>query len=216
MATYRLRAYWLVESFNWNSTHCFKVHSVVFSKFQRVTRSFKELEHYLELQPRVTLWNVKKTAQWALKQFQNTENHTRTRGKRRFIPTHLWRRTNKSKIRKPDEYKSRKQHYGVANTAQMYWKPDDYKSTKQHYGGDNREQQYGKPLTSTNLENMKASLKCFRRPSVDEDDGWASSQTSTMKLRQIGLQEAVVGSIRHANVFTARFLCFSRFPAVPL
>ena len=55
-----------------------------------------------------------------------------------------------------------KLHYGGANREQKYGKHDEYKSRKQHYGGANRE-------------------KFSRKPTVDEEDDLASSQTSTVK-----------------------------------
>ena len=68
-------------------------------------------------------------------------------------------------------------------------------------------------LVSTSLENdRKAALKCLRKPTVDVDD--FTNLYLAKNLCQIASQKAV--AVRHANVFTARLLCFRRFPVAPL
>ena len=69
-------------------------------------------------------------------------------------------------------------------------------------------------MTSTSPENnITAALTgsiCSRKPTMDQYDGLASSQTSTSK-KSLPNSIAEAAAVRHANVFTARFLCFRRF-----
>ena len=99
MATYCLLAFLMVESFNWNSTHCSKTLDAVFSNFQRITRPFRELtllrslaklELYFETSSKLHLETNEKywkshsyslqtafysyTSMTAYKQVKNTEN----------------------------------------------------------------------------------------------------------------------------------------------
>ena len=175
MTTYCLLVFWLVKRFNWNSTHCFKVHSAVFLKFQSVTRPFQELELYLEHQTRVTLWNVKKTETWALKQFQNIEHNTRTRGKLRFIPIYIYIYEGVQTSRKygnltstiPENNTITMALKGSKNTEHLTSRSPENNITAALTGSNNTEN-----LTSTSLENnLKAALKCSRKkPTVDDYD----------------------------------------------
>ena len=74
-------------------------------------------------------------------------------------------------------------HEGV-QPSHNYGKPDEYKSKKQHYSGANRKQKYGQPARTSLKNIITAALtrsKFSRKPTMNEGNGFANQQTSTLK-----------------------------------
>ena len=84
-------------------------------------------------------------------------------------------------------------HEGV-HASQKYGKPDEHKARKQHYSGANIEQMLTKAYGGSK---------------------WRVSKFTNLDLEEIFAAFSAV-AVRHANVFTACFLRFHRFPAAPL
>ena len=123
MATYCLLAFWLVESLNWNSTHCSRTFDGVFSKvltcnstFSRVKtlfRAFGKVELYFEKSSKLYLETNEKywkshsyslqtafysyTSTKAYKQVKNTANLTRTSLENNITAALIWS-TNKETL----------------------------------------------------------------------------------------------------------------------
>ena len=99
-------------------------------------------------------------------------------------------------------------HEGV-QPSQNYGKPDEYKSKKQHYSGANRERKYGQPAC-TSLENkITAALtrsKLSGKPTMNEGNGFASQQTSTLK-------KALPNSIAESSCRSLGQRVYRLFPA---
>ena len=215
MATYCLLAFWLVESLNWNSTHCSRTFDAVLSKaltcnstFPRVKtlfRAFGKVELYFEKSSKLYLETNEKywkshsyslqtafysyTSTKAYKQVKNTENLTRTSLENNITAALIWS-TNKETLTSTTSLENN-------ITATLKWS------------------NYTENLASKSLENnITATLtgrQCSRKPKVDEHDGLESSQTSIFeKSLQNSNAETVV--VRSAIVFTARFVVISPFP----
>ena len=138
MATYCLLAFWLVERFNWCSTHCFTAVDASFSKcnstftrFETLLRASNtiKLELYYETArklrhepwnnwkiPKVTVISMRKDVLFlhiheGEQASKNTDNLRSTSPENNTATALTW----STNYRKPDEYKSRKQHFSGTN-----------------------------------------------------------------------------------------------------
>ena len=238
MATYCLLAFWLVESLNWNSTHCSRTFDGVFSKvltcnstFSRVKtlfRAFGKVELYFEKSSKLYLETNEKywkshsyslqtafysyTFTKAYKQVKNTANLTRTSLENNITAALIWS-TNKETLTSTTSLENN-------ITAALIWSTNKETLTSTTSLENNitatlKWSNYTENLASKSLENnITATLtgrKYSRKPKVDEYDGLETSQTSIFeKSLQNSNAETVV--VRSAIVFTALFLVISPFP----